>query len=221
MPRRRSRYFDDDDSESSVSLSSKSACVDSDEDGTSSYGSDASSEGSQDNRYRENDSFYSSDNDSVSDEDEYNDERSSGDESDSANKADVGSAKQFYVDEKRHGSVLKEKKHEHISLLRAMAIGLEDDFRQDDRFNSCVENGFVKKKDVEILKRHLYAEAKRRSSGSLKALGSWKVNELIDHLQNQQNKVKEKDEIFIAKTIDLSSAQGSWKKTSGLVCERK
>ena len=31
-----------------------------------------------------------------------------------------------------------------------MDIGLEYDVRQDDRFNECVENGFVKKKDVEI-----------------------------------------------------------------------
>ena len=97
---------------------------------------------------------------------------------------------------------MKEKRHEHIQLLRAMAIGLEDDVRQDDRFDQCVENGFMKKKDIEILKRHLYAEAKRRSSGSLKAFSSWKVKCLIEHLQSQQNKVEEKDKIWIEKTID-------------------
>jgi hypothetical protein len=47
----------------------------------------------------------------------------------SNNEADVGSAKQFYIEEKCRGSVLKEKKREHIPLLRAMAIGLEDDER--------------------------------------------------------------------------------------------
>ena len=95
----------------------------------------------------------------------------------SNNEADVGSAKQFYIEEKCRGSVLKEKKREHIPLLRAMAIGLEDYERQDNRFKECVENGFVTKKDTEILKRHLYAEASRRSSGSLKALSSWNVSD--------------------------------------------
>jgi hypothetical protein len=109
----------------------------------------------------------------------------------SNNEADVGSAKQFYIEEKCRGSVLKEKKREHIPLLRAMAIGLEDYERQDNRFKECVENGFVTKKDTEILKRHLYAEASRRSSGSLKALSSWNVSDLIEHLQNDQNKVQD------------------------------
>ena len=98
--------------------------------------------------------------------------------------------------------VLNEKKHEHIPLLRAIAVGLEDDERQDDRFKECVDNGFVKRKDIEILKRHLYAETKRRSSGSLKALSSWNVRDLTEYLQNIHNSVKEKDKIWIVKTID-------------------
>ena len=107
------------------------------------------------NHYRENDYSSSSSDESTNtslDGDGVGhqkcNEESSGDES--TNEANDGSAKQFYLHEKRHGSVLREKTHEHIPLLRAMAIGLEDDVRQDDRFNECVENGFVKKKDVEI-----------------------------------------------------------------------
>jgi hypothetical protein len=90
------------------------------------------------------------------------------------------------LEEKRRGSDLKEKIHEHVPLLRAMAVGLKVDVRQDERFKSCVENGFVKKKDVEMRKRHLYTEAKRRSSSSLKALSSWNVPELIDHLKKKE-----------------------------------
>ena len=118
------------------------------------------------NHYRENDYSSSSSDESTNTslDGDGDDEESSGDESTNV-VADDGSAKQFYLNEKRHGSVLREKTHEHIPLLRAMAIGLEDDVRQDDRFNECVENGFVKKKDVEIFKRHLYAEVKRRTSG--------------------------------------------------------
>ena len=94
------------------------------------------------NHYRENDySSSSSDestNTSLDGDGVGHQEESSGDES--TNEADDGSAKQFYLHEKRHGSVLREKAHEHIPLLRAMAIGLEDDVRQDDRFNECMEN---------------------------------------------------------------------------------
>ena len=181
MPRHRSRsYRYVDDSESSVSSSCKSEC----EDDTSSSGSGSDSNSSssaseeesceqhysekesdvesatrnQHNHYRENDSS-SSDNESVSDssvdDDSNNDEGNSDDENDSVKEAD-GTAKQLYLEEKRRGSVLKEKTKEHIPLLRAMAVGLKDDVRQDERFKSCVDNGFVKKKDVEMLKRHLY-----------------------------------------------------------------
>jgi len=123
--------------------------------------------------------------------------------SESDEEACNGSAKRYYLDEKRSGSILKESKKEHIQLLRAMAIGLDDNARQDDRFDLCVENGFMKKKDVDILKRHLHAEASRRSSGKkLKAVSSWKVEELKDHLQKEQNKVKEVDRLWIEKTID-------------------
>jgi len=188
MPRHRSRrYRFVDDSESSVSSSCNSAC----EEDASSTGSDSDSSSSEDesceyysekesdvesatrnqhNHYRENDSFSSSDNESVSnssleDEDDNNDEGNSDDENDSVKETD-GSAKQLYLEEKRRGSVLKEKVHEHVPLLRAMAVGLKDDVRQDERFKSCVDTGFVKKKDVEMRKRHLYTEAKRRSSSS-------------------------------------------------------
>jgi len=222
MPRHRSRrYRFVDDSESSVSSSCNSAC----EEDASSTGSDSDSSSSEDesceyysekesdvesatrnqhNHYRENGSFSSSDNESVSNsslEDDNNDEGNSDDENDSVKETD-GSAKQLYLEEKRRGSVLKEKVHEHVPLLRAMAVGLKDDVRQDERFKSCVDTGFVKKKDVEMRKRHLYTEAKRRSSSSLKALSSWTVPELIDHLKNKKNRVDEKDEKFIAKTID-------------------
>jgi hypothetical protein len=111
-------------------------------------------------------------------------------------------AKRYYLDEKRCGSILKESKKEHIQLLRAMAIGLDENARQDDRFDLCVENGFMKRKDVDILKRHLHAEANRRSSRKLKAVSSWKVEELKSHLQEDQNKVKEEDRMWIEKTID-------------------
>ena len=123
--------------------------------------------------------------------------------SDSDEEACNGSAKRYYLDEKRCGSILKESKKEHIQLLRAMAIGLDDKARQDDRFDLCVENGFMKRKDVDILKRHLHAEASRRSSGKkLKAVSSWKVEELKNHLQKEQNKVKEEDRLWIESTID-------------------
>ena len=107
--------------------------------------------------YRENDSSSRSSDGSVSSLDGDDDEEKGSSDENSINEAAVGSAKRFYLDEKFRGSVLKEKKREHIPLLRAMASGLDDGDRQDDRFNDCVENGFVKKKDVEIFKRHLYA----------------------------------------------------------------
>mmetsp|Transcript_7027 Transcript_7027/g.10675 ORF Transcript_7027/g.10675 Transcript_7027/m.10675 type:complete len:476 (-) Transcript_7027:2183-3610(-) len=154
--------------------------------------------------YRENDSSSRSSDGSVSSLDGDDDEEKGSSDENSINEAAVGSAKRFYLDEKFRGSVLKEKKREHIPLLRAMAIGLDDGDRQDDRFNECVDNGFVKKADVQPLKRHLYAEAMRRSSGNLKALSSWKVKGLIDHLQNQQNRVEEEDEIWIVKKIDAA-----------------